>query len=192
MIAGYLESITDGNAFVREAEQISNTKPILLMKSGGTAAGAKAASSHTGSLAGGETGYEAASSGPGSSAANRSNSSSTLPRRSPISRCRPGTGWRSSPTPAVPASWRPTRSNGRGLDFAKLSQATKDKLAEKLPAAANIHNPVDVLGDALADRYEFALDMVLDDPNVDIVLVLLTPAGHDRVPTRRPRRSCGW
>ncbi|MHC5198613.1 MAG: acetate--CoA ligase family protein, partial [Planctomycetota bacterium] len=49
------------------------------------------------------------------------------------------------------------------------------KLAEGLPAAANIHNPVDVLGDALADRYEFALDIVLDDPNVDAVLVLLTP-----------------
>ena len=60
VIAGYLESITDGDAFVREAEEISDRKPILLMKSGGTAAGAKAASSHTGSLAGGEIAYEAA------------------------------------------------------------------------------------------------------------------------------------
>ncbi|GAI95048.1 unnamed protein product, partial [marine sediment metagenome] len=58
VIAGYLESITDGNAFVSQAERISNNKPILLMKSGGTAAGAKAASSHTGSLAGSETAYE--------------------------------------------------------------------------------------------------------------------------------------
>ena len=53
-----------------------------------------------------------------------------------------------------------------GLTFAKLTDETKEKLAGKLPAAANIHNPVDVLGDALADRYEFALDAVLDDPNV--------------------------
>ncbi|MFA5554537.1 MAG: CoA-binding protein, partial [Phycisphaerae bacterium] len=59
VIAGYLENITDGNIFVREAERISNNKPILLIKAGGTAAGAKAASSHTGSLAGGETAYEA-------------------------------------------------------------------------------------------------------------------------------------
>jgi len=43
------------------------------------------------------------------------------------------------------------------------------------PAASNIHNPVDILGDALADRYEFALDAVLDDPGVDIALVVLTP-----------------
>jgi acetyltransferase len=59
VIAGYLESITDGNVFVRQAESISHDKPILLIKSGGTAAGAQAASSHTGSLAGAETAYEA-------------------------------------------------------------------------------------------------------------------------------------
>jgi len=59
VIAGYLESIAHGDAFVREAEQISQKKPILLVKSGGTSAGAKAASSHTGSLAGSETAYEA-------------------------------------------------------------------------------------------------------------------------------------
>jgi acetyltransferase len=63
----------------------------------------------------------------------------------------------------------------RGLTFAKLTDETKKKLAEKLPAAANVHNPVDVLGDALADRYEFAIDVVLDDPNVDSAVVLLTP-----------------
>jgi len=62
-----------------------------------------------------------------------------------------------------------------GLTFAELSDETKDRLASKLPPAANWHNPIDVLGDALADRYEFALDVVLDDPNVDVVLVLLTP-----------------
>ena len=58
VIAGYLESIVDGNAFVSQAEQISQRKPILLMKSGGTSAGAKAASSHTGSLAGSDIAYE--------------------------------------------------------------------------------------------------------------------------------------
>jgi acetyltransferase len=58
VIAGYLESITDGNDFVREAEIISQEKPILLVKSGGTGAGAAAASSHTGSLAGSEKAYE--------------------------------------------------------------------------------------------------------------------------------------
>ena len=63
----------------------------------------------------------------------------------------------------------------QGLTFARLTDKTIEKLSSGLPAAANLYNPVDVLGDALADRYEFALDAVLDDPHVDTVLVLLTP-----------------
>ena len=62
-----------------------------------------------------------------------------------------------------------------GLSFAKLTDETVSKLASNLPAAANLYNPIDVLGDALADRYEFAIDVALDDPNVDTILVLLTP-----------------
>jgi len=63
----------------------------------------------------------------------------------------------------------------QGLTFAQPTEKTVTKLAEKLPAAANFYNPFDVLGDALADRYEYAMDVVLDDPNVDILLILLTP-----------------
>ncbi len=94
VIAGYLESITDGDVFVREAEQISNSKPILLMKSGSTAAGAKAASSHTGSLAGGRWRMNRRSSGPASFAVSQSRNNSISPRRSPASRCRRGRAWR--------------------------------------------------------------------------------------------------
>ena len=175
VIAGYLESITDGNAFVRQAERISQKKPILLMKSGGTAAGAKAASSHTGSLAGSETAYEA------------------VFERAGIIRCVSlksqfdfAQGFAYQPLPAGSSVAVITNAGGAGimaadaieklqLTFAKLSEGTIRRLAEKLPAAANLHNPIDVLGDALADRYEFALDVVLDDPNVNAVLVLLTP-----------------
>lgn len=175
VIAGYLESIGDGNEFVREAESISHQKPILLMKSGGTAAGAKAASSHTGSLAGSEVAYEC------------------MFARAGIIRCDSITqqfdfaqAFANQPLPQGPNVVVLTNAGGagimaadaierQGLTFAKLSQETIDKLAANLPAAANCHNPVDVLGDALPDRYEFALDVLLDDPNVNTVLVLLTP-----------------
>jgi len=175
VIAGYLENIADGDGFVREAEEISYTKPILLMKSGSTAAGAKAASSHTGSLAGGDVAYESAF------------------KRAGVIRCDSikeqfdfAQAFANQPLPEGPNVAVLTNAGGpgimaadaieeRGLTFAKLSEETMKKLAEKLPAAANVHNPVDVLGDALADRYEFALDIVLDDPNVNSVLVLLTP-----------------
>ena len=175
VIAGYLENITNGDEFVREAEEISYTKPILLMKSGSTAAGAKAASSHTGSLAGGDVAYESAF------------------KRAGVIRCDSikeqfdfAQAFANQPLPEGPNVAVLTNAGGpgimaadaieeRGLTFAKLSEETMKKLAEKLPAAANVHNPVDVLGDALADRYEFALDLVLEDPNVHSVVLLLTP-----------------
>jgi acetyl coenzyme A synthetase (ADP forming)-like protein len=175
VIAGYLESISDGNAFVREAERISHDKPILLMKSGGTEAGAKAASSHTGSLAGSETAYESAF------------------ERAGIIRCDSikqqfdyAQAFANQPLPAGSRVVVITNAGGpgimaadaierKGLTFAKINDQTMSKLASKLPPAANLYNPIDVLGDALAERYEFALSVVLDDLNVDIVLVLLTP-----------------
>jgi len=175
VIAGYLESITDGTAFVTLAEQISQQKPILLMKSGSTGAGAKAASSHTGSMAGSETAY------------------GCIFTRAGIIRCGSikeqfdyAQAFAGQPLPKGPSVAVITNAGGpgimaadaieqQGLTFAKLSEDTIKKLAENLPAAANVHNPVDVLGDALADRYQFALDVVMADPNVDTILVLLTP-----------------
>ncbi len=175
VIAGYLESIVDGNAFVSQAEQISYRKPILLMKAGGTSAGAKAASSHTGSLAGSEVAYEC------------------VFERAGIIRCDSikqqfdyAQAFANQPLPKGSKVAIITNAGGAGimaadaveqhnLGFAKLSDETIKKLAAELPAAANLYNPVDILGDALADRYEFALDAILDDAGVDIVLVLLTP-----------------
>ncbi|MBN1804274.1 MAG: acetate--CoA ligase family protein [Sedimentisphaerales bacterium] len=175
VIAGYLESITDGNAFVNQAERISHSKPILLMKSGGTAAGAKAASSHTGSLAGSETAY------------------GCVFERAGVIRCNSikeqfdyAQAFGNQPLPAGPRVAVITNAGGpgimaadaierEGLSFAKMSDETIGKLMTKLPKAANLYNPVDVLGDALADRYEFAIDVVVGDPNVDTILILLTP-----------------
>ncbi len=62
-----------------------------------------------------------------------------------------------------------------GLKLAGLEKDTVERLRQCLPPASNIYNPVDVLGDALADRYEFALQTVLADPNVHTAIVLLTP-----------------
>ncbi|MDD5063162.1 MAG: acetate--CoA ligase family protein [Phycisphaerae bacterium] len=175
VIAGYLESIVDGNTFVSQAEQLSLLKPILLMKAGVTSAGAKAASSHTGSLAGSEVAYEC------------------VFERAGIIRCSSikqqfdyAQAFANQPLPTGSRVVLITNAGGagimaadsveqHGLSFAKLSEETTAKLAAKLPASANINNPVDILGDALADRYEFVLDTVLEDEGVDIVLVLLTP-----------------
>jgi len=175
VVAGYLESIDDGDRLIRQAERISRDKPILLIKSGGTSAGAKAASSHTGSLAGDETAYE------------------VVFDRAGIIRCDSietqfdyARAFVDQPLPAGPSVAVITNAGGpgimaadaierQGLSFAKLSEETIKRLAADLPPAANVNNPIDILGDALADRYEFAFSVVLDDPNVHAVLVLLTP-----------------
>ena len=175
VIAGYLESITSGPDFVRQAEEVSKYKPILLIKSGGTGAGAKAASSHTGSLAGSDTAYE------------------VVFDRAGIIRCDSvktqfdyAQAFAHQPIPAGANVAVVTNAGGpgimaadaierQGLSFAHLAEETVQTLAAQLPAAANVHNPIDVLGDALADRYEFALETVLADANVDAVVVLLTP-----------------
>jgi len=175
VIAGYLENITDGDSFVRQAEKISHIKPILLIKSGGTSAGAQAASSHTGSLAGSETAYESAFERAGIIRCDsikqqfdyaQAFANQPLPEGSRVAVITNAGG------PGIMAADSIER---RGLTFAKLDEQTIKKLAAVLPPAANLYNPIDVLGDALAERYSFALNTVLDDPNVDIVLILLTP-----------------
>jgi len=175
VIAGYLENISDGDAFLREAERISRRKPILLMKSGGTQAGARAASSHTGSLAGSETAYECMFDRAGIirclSIKSQFDFARTLVNQ-PLPVGRRVAVITNAGGPGIMAADAVERQE---LEFAQLTEETIKTLGSKLPAAANIRNPIDILGDALADRYEFAINMVLNDPNVDAVLVLLTP-----------------
>jgi len=175
VIAGYLESISQGDVFVNEAEQISQLKPILLMKSGGTSVGAKAASSHTGSLTGSDTAYECVFERAGIIRCGSIEAQfdyaqalayQPLPRGTNVAIITNAGGAGIMAADAV---------EREGLGFASPSEETVEKLKSKLPAAANFHNPFDVMGDALADRYAFAFDVVLDDPGVDIVLILLTP-----------------
>ncbi len=175
VIAGYLESIGDGHLFLEKASAISRKKPIILMKSGVSSAGAKAASSHTGSLAGSDTAYQCAFEKTGAIRCDsiktqfdfaQAFANQSLPKGDRVAVVTNAGGAGIMATDAVEKA---------GLTFASPSEETMKKLSEILPPAANIKNPIDVLGDALADRYEAALNVVLDDPGVDTVLVLLTP-----------------
>lgn len=177
VIAGYLETISDGDAFVRQAERISRDKPILLMKAGFTEAGARAASSHTGRLAESESAYECVFERAGVIRCEsikdqfdfaRAFAYQTLPKGPRVAVIANAGGAGIMATDAIERV---------GLALAQFAPETKSKLAgsEELSRAASINNPIDLLGDALSDRYEFALRAVLDDPNTDIVLVLLSP-----------------
>ena len=175
VIAGYLETIGNGDAFIKLAEQISLDKPILLIKSGVTAAGAKAALSHTGRLAGSETAYECVFERAGVIRCDSIKTQFNLAR-----------AFAYQPPPKGPNVAVIANAGGAGimaadaidrvkLTLAKLSDETIRKLTTELENYAGINNPIDLLGDAPADRYEKALNIVIDDSNVDSVLIALSP-----------------
>jgi len=175
VIAGYLETISNGDAFIRMAEMISKEKPVLLMKSGVTEFGAKAAFSHTGRLVGSESAYECIFERAGVIRCEsikvqfdfaRAFATQPLPKSDRIAIIANAGGAGIMAADAI---------DREGLTLAKLTAKTTRILSENLSDAANIDNPIDLLGDALSDRYEMVLKDVVEDENVDIVLVMLSP-----------------
>jgi len=174
-IVAYMEAISDGQLFMKVAEEVSRIKPVIIVKSGTTAAGAKAAASHTGSLAGSDRAYDAAFHQSGVLRAHTVQelfdyaiafANQPLPTGKRIGLVTNAGGPGILCTDAI---------EGMGMSLANLDPATVEKLKTKLPPAANFHNPVDVLGDAKAEVYEFAIKALLDDPNVDGVITIVTP-----------------
>ncbi len=173
----YLEEISDGRGLMKAAREIiaETGKPILAIKSGRTAAGASAAASHTGSLAGSDEITDAAM------------------RQAGIIRCNNieemfnlATAFAYQPLPdnnrvaiitnaGGPGVLTTDATINEGLQLAQFSEETTAMFKKTLPKTANIKNPVDVIGDARADRYNIALSQALKDPNVDGVFVILTP-----------------
>jgi acetate---CoA ligase (ADP-forming) len=175
VILGYLEGITDGARFIKVTRDLTKHKPVIAIKSGTTSAGSRAVSSHTGTLAGSERAYEAAFKQSGVIRANSvvhlfdlaiALARQPLPRNDQIAVITNAGG------PGIMASDAIEKA---GLRLAPLAQETMAALREALPPAASVLNPVDVLGDALSDRYKVALRLVTADPNIGALIVILTP-----------------
>ncbi|MBN2360665.1 MAG: acetate--CoA ligase family protein [Deltaproteobacteria bacterium] len=176
VIAGYVEQIPDGRKFVDVISEVTRQKPVVMIKSGKSAAGAQASMSHTGSLGGSNAAYEAAFRRAGAIAAENIeelcdlselfSSGQPLPtgRRVAIVTNTGGLGILAADEAAK-----------RGLELPQLSPETTAKLTALLPPNASSKNPVDVLGNARSDRYRAATEILLADPNVDSVLCLVSP-----------------
>lgn len=175
VILCYVEGLPDGQAFIRTARRVSKQKPVVVLKSGVTRAGSRAVSSHTGSLAGSEQAYQAAFR---QSGVIRATSLQDLfDYALGFGYLPPLKGDRiaivtNAGGPGILATDALERS---GLKLARFEPESLQSLEQFLPDAASAANPVDVLGDARADRYRFALEKVVADPNVDGVMVILTP-----------------
>jgi len=174
----YLEELRDGRGLIEAARRITrgdNAKPILAIKSGRTPQGANAVASHTGSLAGEDAICDAVFREAGIVRANSIEelfNTAILLAYQPMPRGDRVAIVTNAGGPGVMAT---DAAVGAKLTIPSFQPATTAKLRDALPAAANIKNPVDVIGDAQSDRYSSALDAVLADENVDQVLVILTP-----------------
>ena len=181
VIMAYIEGIKDGAEFMRVARQVSQEKPIITIKSGTTNAGSRAVSSHTGTLAGSERAYEAAFRQSGVIRARSVQELfdySIAFARQPLLRNDRIAIITNAGGPGIMATDACERA---GLQLASLEAEAMNALRQALPTAASALNPVDVLGDALADRYGLALETVINDPNVGGVLVILTPQAMTQV-----------
>ncbi len=175
VICLYLEDVVNGDRFIEAARKATQRVPVIVFKSGITAAGAQAASSHTGALAGSNTAYDAALRHAGVIRAKTMTELFDLAiafTTQPVPKGKNTVVVTNSGGPGIVAS---DAVETNGLVMARFTDETHKELAEKLPPTANIHNPVDVVGDAHADRYKIALETTLKDPNVDAAVVLLSP-----------------
>ena len=173
----YMESVGDARSFLSAAREVSLSKPIIVIKAGRSAAAAKAAASHTGSLTGSDEVLDAAFRRVG---VLRVNSISDIVYMSEV--------LSKQPRPRGPRLAIVTNAGGPGVlatdtlvalggELAELSPESMAAYNSFLPPPWSHNNPVDILGDAEPQRYAKALEIAAKDPGIDGMLVVLTPQG---------------
>lgn len=185
VILMYLEDLVNGREFMSIARKITshprNPKPIIALKAGRTFVGAKAASSHTGSLAGSDKVYDAIFDQCGVIRGDTLEeifdyvkvfSSQPLPRGKNVVIVTNSGG------PGILATDSCIRY---GLNIASLSSTTKKTLKSILPPTANLNNPMDLIAEAQHEEYEIALTAMLKQNNIHAALIILTPTAFTNV-----------
>ncbi len=178
VIAIYAEDLRSPEAIKQAARTMAlakKPKPIIVLKSGKTAAGASALTSHTGSLAGNDASYTALFEEAGILRAETAEELFLLARAFSLAPLPAGKNIAILTNAGGPGVLSADAAIESGLSLATLSEATTNELRAFLPSAAGVKNPVDILGDAKSDRYARALDLVLADDAVHMALVVLTP-----------------
>ena len=168
----YMESVVDPKAFREKATRITKKKPIIAIKSGRSEAGASAASSHTGSLAGADKAADALLT-----------QSGVIREFNLKTMFETAQAFAKSPLPTGKRVAIVTNAGGlgilttdaledNGLDMAQISDATKDYMRSFLPSAASVKNPVDMIASASMEHYQKCVEACLQDENVDAVIVI--------------------
>ncbi|MBS3813171.1 acetate--CoA ligase family protein [Candidatus Bipolaricaulota bacterium] len=176
VILGYLEGIDRGSEFIQAAREVTQTTPIVVVKSGKTEVGASAAASHTGTLAGSDSAYQAAFEQSGvirvDTIEELFDFGSILAQQSPPESRKVGI-LTNAGGPGVMAA---DALEKYGLELAELEEETLEGLGKVLSALASRKNPIDLTGKANEEDYRKALDYVIEDDNVGSVLAMSAPA----------------
>jgi acetate---CoA ligase (ADP-forming) len=175
VIAAYVESIRDGSRFIEVASNVTRHKPIVILKAGRTSAGARAVSSHTGSLAGSHAAYSAAFHQSGVIEAATTAELFDIALALDYQPLPKGDRVAIVTNAGGPAALSSDSLSAVGLRLADLHEETISVLKQKLNPSAQVANPVDMLGGAEPREYMFALERVLLDSQVDAVLAILVP-----------------
>lgn len=187
----YIEGIRDARRFMSALRAAARAKPVIVMKSGRHPSGARAAVSHTGAMVGADDVFEAAVRRTGAVrvttigqlvAAAQALSSRIHPQGNRLAIVTNGGG------PGVLAA---DRASDLGVPLAELAPETVQRLKDALPANWSHANPVDLIGDADAARYDAAVSACLADPGVDGVLAILTPQAMT-APTEVAQAVAQW
>lgn len=175
VILCYIEDVANGKHFLEAASEASARKPVIILKSGTSQAGAQAASSHTGALAGSNLAYDTAFRQCGVIRASTMSELFDLAvafSKQPV----PRSGRVAVVTNAGgPGIITTDQIENHGLSMSRFQKSTIDTLRSGLPGESNVYNPVDVLGDAKTDRFRLSMNSVLADDGVDSMVVLICP-----------------
>jgi acetate---CoA ligase (ADP-forming) len=180
VIAGYLESIKEGDKFLRIAEQAAGVKPVVILKVGITQAGAKAASSHTGSLAGADIAYGAAFKRAGVIRAENFEALFDYATAFAMQPLPNGERVAIITNAGGPGIMAADAAETLGLRMVSPTPASDARLRVFMPAAGAFGNPIDVIGDADPDRYVKAFEVMQDDETIDAIVVVVTPQNMTR------------
>nr|MDO8109258.1 acetate--CoA ligase family protein [Candidatus Sigynarchaeota archaeon] len=184
IIVCYLEAINNGIRFIDVVSRASKKKPIIILKSGVSEAGARAASSHTGSLAGSDIAYELAFAKAGVIRAKTIYELFSYSKTFTMTKFPKSENFAIVTNAGGPGIVSTDAFASEGVGIARFSPAIIKELHEKLPAEAAVYNPVDIVGDAPPERYDLALRTVFQDTfeNCAGALILLTPQANTQVP----------
>ncbi len=175
VIAVYLEGVQNGARFIEEARRVSRIKPIVMLKAGRNNAGARAVSSHTGSLAGSYAAYQAVFSQTGvlevETLAELFNVAWALGTQKLPEGKRVAIATNAGGAAALLAD----NLSANGAELAELSVDTQTRLRSKLNPSAQVANPVDILGGAEPADYLWSLEQMMRDENVDVLAPVLVP-----------------